>query len=276
MREDMVNGWNEMLMDMHGTVKTYWDEVEEIIQQGDEAIIEFLKENSADYREAGKLQAEAYVDQWKQQLDDLKNAYKQITDEMNQYSYETIRLAEQAKSAASSGGGGGGGGGGSSGGKTSSSTKPTVRKPNSNSTANKVQTSDTNTLIGGITSNKAQLNGVNKPMAFSTGGEADYTGYAVLHGTPQKPERVLSASQTESFNNLVRLLEEIKIRVPGLNLPSYTATGSNQAIEFGDININVDQLSSDSDYAELAERVMEEIKNRIARESIVGGIRITR
>lgn len=273
MREDMVNGWNEMLMDMHGTVKTYWDEVEEIIQQGDEAIIEFLKENSADYKEAGKLQAEAYVDQWKQQLDDLKNAYKQITDEMNQYSYETIRLAEQAKSAASSGGGGGGG---SSGGKTSSSTKPTVTKPNSNSTANKVQTSDTNTPIGGITSNKAQLNGVNKPMAFSTGGEADYTGYAVLHGTPQKPERVLSASQTESFNNLVRLLEEIKIRVPGLNLPSYTATGSNQAIQFGDINVNVDQLSSDSDYAELAERVMEEIKNRIARESIVGGIRITR
>lgn len=73
-REQIRLDWKEMLDDMHGRTQTYWDEVEEIIAQGDEAIIAFLKENSADNKEAGKLQAEAYVAEWKKQLEDLKKA----------------------------------------------------------------------------------------------------------------------------------------------------------------------------------------------------------
>ena len=56
-RENMRIGWQEMLDDMRGTTRTYWDEVEEIISQGEDAIIEFLKQHSADYKEAGELQA---------------------------------------------------------------------------------------------------------------------------------------------------------------------------------------------------------------------------
>lgn len=66
-REEMRLGWQEMLDDMRGHTQTYWDEVESIIAQGDDAIIQFLMENTADYKEAGHLQAAAYVDEWKQQ-----------------------------------------------------------------------------------------------------------------------------------------------------------------------------------------------------------------
>ena len=58
-REEMRLGWQEMLDDMRGRTQTYWDEVEDIIAQGDDAIIEFLKKHSADYQEAGKLEEKA-------------------------------------------------------------------------------------------------------------------------------------------------------------------------------------------------------------------------
>lgn len=69
-RESMRIQWQEMLDDMRGNTQVYWDEVEEIIAQGDDAIIAFLKQHSADYKKAGELQAQAYVDEWKKQLED--------------------------------------------------------------------------------------------------------------------------------------------------------------------------------------------------------------
>lgn len=108
-QRDMVNSWNDMLMDMHGQIKTYWDEVEQIIAGGDDTIIAFLKENSADYKAAGKLQAEAYVDEWRKQLDDLKKALKEVNAEISVPNYSTID-----KGTGSSSGGGGGSGGSSS------------------------------------------------------------------------------------------------------------------------------------------------------------------
>ena len=71
-------GWQEMLDDMRGRTQTYWDEVDEIISRGDDAIIEFLKQHTADYQEAGALQAQAYVDEWKKKLEDLAKAHTDI------------------------------------------------------------------------------------------------------------------------------------------------------------------------------------------------------
>ena len=107
-QNEMVKSWQKTLDDMHGIIKTYWDEVEQIIAQGDDYIIEFLKENSADYREAGKLQAEAYVDEWQKKLDDLKKAHEKVVADIAA-SYQTIEKADTSSSSKSSGGGGGGG-----------------------------------------------------------------------------------------------------------------------------------------------------------------------
>ena len=116
----MINDWSEMLM--HGQIKTYWDEVEKIIAGGDEAIIKFLAENSAAYREAGKLQAQAYVDQWKKQLSDLALAHKKVTETLVLNTYSVFNGIASALSGKKSGGGSGGGGGGGSSSSSSSGT----------------------------------------------------------------------------------------------------------------------------------------------------------
>ena len=114
-KQTTINSWTEMLNTMRGELELYWDEVEEIIAGGDDFIVNFLIENSAKYREAGKLQAEAYVDEWRKQLDDLAKAYEQVTGaEPDDYIY--IAPAEGS----SSGGDGGGDGNG-----TDLTTSPT-------------------------------------------------------------------------------------------------------------------------------------------------------
>lgn len=114
-QDSMVREWQQMLDDMRGTVRTHWDEVESIISQGETAIIEFLKGNLADYKEAGRLQAEAYVDEWMELLDKLEAAHKQVTGDITgDYDYDYIVPD-------TSGGGGGSGGSGDGGGSGSSS-----------------------------------------------------------------------------------------------------------------------------------------------------------
>lgn len=113
-QDSMVREWQQMLDDMRGTVCTHWDEVESIISQGETAIIEFLKGNLADYKEAGRLQAEAYVDEWMELLDKLEAAHKQVTGDITgDYDYDYI-VPDTSGGGGGSGGSGGGGGGGSS------------------------------------------------------------------------------------------------------------------------------------------------------------------
>lgn len=113
-QDSMVREWQEMLDDMRGTVRTHWDEVESIISQGESAIIEFLKGNLADYKEAGRLQAEAYVDEWMELLDKLEAAHKQVTGDITgDYDYDYI-VPDTSGGGGGSGGSGGGGGSGSS------------------------------------------------------------------------------------------------------------------------------------------------------------------
>lgn len=112
-QDSMAREWQQMLDDMRGTVRTHWDEVESIIAQGETAIIEFLKGNLADYKEAGRLQAEAYVDEWMELLDKLEAAHKQVTGDITgDYDYDYI--VPDTSGGGGSGGSGGGGGGGSS------------------------------------------------------------------------------------------------------------------------------------------------------------------
>lgn len=111
----MINGWQEMLDDMHGAITTYWAEVESIIEQGDDAIIAFLMEHSEEYRQAGELQAQKFVDEWKKKLEELRNAYKQVASEINN---TPIKPPSAPTTSGSSGGSSGGGGSGGSGGTT--------------------------------------------------------------------------------------------------------------------------------------------------------------
>ena len=78
----MENEWQQTLDQMRGTLRLHWEEVHAIMAQGDEAIIQFLKDNSQAYAEASEAQAEAYVDEWKEKLEDLLEAYKMTYEEI--------------------------------------------------------------------------------------------------------------------------------------------------------------------------------------------------
>ena len=79
----------------------------------------------------------------------------------------------------------------------------------------------------------------NNTKAYKTGGFADFTGPAWLDGTPQKPEAVLNALQTEHFMKFTNALDNMYGQMGG---PS-TAN----SIMIDTISFNVDSMSSPED-----------------------------
>lgn len=275
-QQDMINSWNAMLMDMHGSIEDYWDEVEQIIAGGDDAIIEFLKQNSADYKAAGKLQAEAYVDEWKQQLEDLRKAHKEITEEINNTTYTVVKPSTGSSSSNSGGSSGAG----------PSNSKPTAPQwyltINGKKTGNPVSTESEAARMAylertyGVQSGKYKPTDIISYARYKKGGLANFTGLAWLDGTKTKPERILSAYQTELFEDLIATLHGIKVFTSSMPSVGFDGANSGQTFTFGDIVINVDSLNNDSDYETIAEQIMEQIMDMMTRGSAVGGIRITR
>ena len=113
---------------------------------------------------------------------------------------------------------------------------------------------------------------------YATGGLNTVPGLAQLDGTANAPERVLNPKQTSLFETMVESLEQlsrINVNLPTLaNLPDMTSGGSEY--NFGDIVVNVSSLSSDADYEEVADQLMNTIKDRMNRGMPIGGVRIQR
>ena len=282
-QQKIVKGWENTYNEMKGILKLYWDEVEEIISKGDDYIIEFLKENSADYAAAGKLQAEAYVDEWKKQLSDLKKAHEQVVANIAA-EYEAIAKSTYV---APSGGGGGRSSGGATedhgysftyGGKEYKAGGFTSKEAADSAMRDAVY----NILrVGAGTMASSSMIGQgiraiqNAATVYAKGGIADFTGPAWLDGSPQDPERVLSPYQTKLFEAMVEALERAsKITIPSMpNYGDIVSNGGNQ-ISVGDIVVNVDNLDTDDDYEELAKKVSAILMERIGRTTVVGGMRI--
>ena len=291
-QQSMVNSWNEMLMDMHGSIEDYWDEVEQIIAGGDDAIIEFLKANSADYKAAGKLQAEAYVDQWKEQLEALRKAHQEITEEIKNTKYDPVLSY--------TGGSNNGGTAGNAGTQSPSQTTYKYRYKTKNGTwsvnyggstqEDAFNSAKTDALSYwnkykseyGVSEVLRLLNAatVSNPGSyikqFDIGGLANFTGPAWLDGTKERPERILSPYQTELFEDMIETLHSIKVSTSSMPTITYDKEVSGQSFAFGDIIINVEKLENDADYENMAKRCMEEIMEYMNRGASVGGIRITR
>ena len=87
-----------------------------------------------------------------------------------------------------------------------------------------------------------------RAKGYKTGGIADYTGPAWLHGTPSKPELVLNAKDTQNFI----ALKDVLSKAMGSTSSVENAYGGNATYE---ININVDHLNNDYDVDKVAQRV---------------------
>lgn len=113
---------------------------------------------------------------------------------------------------------------------------------------------------------------------YASGGLASHTGFAWLDGDVNQPERVLSPYQTELFEDLIQSLHSIRVSTPSTSYSSpdmSTNTEGNVVLE-GDIVVNVESLSSDEDYEEMANRVMETIADGLSRGTVVGGLRYSK
>lgn len=278
---DMVNKWKSMLSDMRGELELYWDEVESIIAQGDDAIIQFLKDNTASYREAGKLQAEAYVDEWTKKIDDLRLALQIVNGDAEPADYQYIAPNE--------GDGKGGSGGTSGGGATASSSTTNAGTSAGGNKKWHVHGTDPmgrKQIFGPTYETEAEAEaavikatrlGWTDPYisAYAKGGLAKRTGLAWLDGSPSDPERLLSPYQTSLFESLVESLTTMA-RVSAGDMPFFgnNVGGAAGAYNVGDITVNVDKLETDEDYEEIANHVFAAIMNRLNRGSVVGGIRL--
>ena len=275
----LVDGWQETLDTIHDIIKTHWDEVEEIITQGDEYIIQFLKDNTEDYRKAGELQAEAYVEEWQKKLDDLKKAYEEVTTEIAG-DYDVIEKPEGEGN--SSGGGSGGSGG--NGGNNDTPAKPEVKKywhihgkdPQQRETVfgKSYDTEDEAVRVGNRTLQQQGWSNLTYHY-YKRGGIADYTGPAWIDATPDEPERILTARQNQLFETMVHVLEQAsRISVPSMRGYGDMNFGNGSQVSVGDIIVNVDNLDTDDDYDELARKVSEILMECIGRTAVVGGMRI--
>lgn len=128
-QEAMIAGWQETLNAMNGIHETNWAEVEQIMVGGQEAIIQFLRENLDDYRLASKEQAEAYEEEWGKVLDRLKAQMQSFQETVTLNPGEVLQPTVIKPSTSSGSSGGSGGKFSSSGGgkknNTSSSTSST-------------------------------------------------------------------------------------------------------------------------------------------------------
>lgn len=86
---------------------------------------------------------------------------------------------------------------------------------------------------------------------FATGGLADFTGPAWLDGTRSKPELVLNAQDTENFLVLKDVLSGVLANAPGAK----SSGGDN----YFDIDVNVEEIGSDYDVDQMAERIKQNI-----------------
>ena len=92
-------------------------------------------------------------------------------------------------------------------------------------------------------------------LKYANGGLADFTGPAWLDGTKSKPEMVLNAADTANFIQLKDILSDI-LR-GGIGSLAEAKGGDN----YYNIDIQVDELSSDYDVDQVADHIKEIITN---------------
>ncbi len=289
-REDMRQGWEDTLDEMNGIIDSHWDEVQEIIKSGDEAIINFLKENASKYEEASKLQQEAYLKGWQETLDNIKKAHEKIKDDLLDTkdfvsTVTTGKTDGDAEKNTSSGGSGGN--------ETYQQTtkkngyKITGISPAGMAQEIKYPVEKYGTMSAAYVQAQAAYNAVKnsvdgnkwknlKVEAYKRGGVADYTGLIQIDGTKNAPERILSPFQTALFESLVKSMESMsRISVGSMryygDAPAMKQSGGN-SLSVGDVIINVDKIATDDDYETIAEKVKESIVESITRGRAIGGI----
>ena len=274
-QQQMVNSWSDTYKQMMGLTDTYWDEVAEILSSK-ESYLEYMK-NSDEYLNASDDMKAQLRYQWEDAYDKWILALKDTTN----YDHFDNGLGDMSGSEYGTGTSSGTGAGGN---KTTSPSGLSTMIKNAIETVRK-------SLFGGLAWDKPN---VSKEVLdrivrgkFATGGVANYTGLAWLDGTPSKPERVLNAQQTESFERLVNVMDSLRasgvslenlrssmldtrIHLPNLSPSIDPSTIGGNIANIGDVNVTIEEaeLNDDRDYDEIAQIVGEKFAKEISKQGI--------
>lgn len=278
-QQQMTQDWQETMNTVNDIIETNWDEVEKLMSQGMDAVIEVLKDTTG-FREVGRLQGQAMVDEFKDQWNEMVNAQKQ--PEQSELPDQSLGAKPEEVEEES---------GFKPNGKLEPGDEATIKSASggeylytSYGNAKKKKTSgrngfalaDSDATVVKLSSDKnyVQVSGefydpktyVKKDMlgwlhkkflkGYALGGIADFTGPAWLDGSPAKPERILSAAQTEAFDRLVFTLDKMW-RAPVMDYELPADNGWN--FEPGSVVIQVNGADGELDYEEIGEEVMKAI-----------------
>ena len=92
----------------------------------------------------------------------------------------------------------------------------------------------------------------NMKVKYATGGLADSTGLAWLDGTPQEPEYVLNARQTDAFLKLADVL-------PSMMNGASTITSNTFGSTYVNLSVNLESVSPDYD----VDRMVDLVKDKL-------------
>lgn len=148
-------------------------------------------------------------------------------------------------------------------------------------TANELKGGGNTTITDPKTANKAS-NASNSQASkaaqrtislYASGGKNDYTGFAILHGTPTEPEGILNAEEYKAWkdnikttNLLFNALNSISAAQAGLaSSSSYTTNTEGIIIQHAEVNMNT-TIANDYDARRAGEQALEQMVS-IARKS---------
>lgn len=127
--------------------------------------------------------------------------------------------------------------------------------------ATKKTSTSTNVVSSAVT---AGANFIKNFFGFSEGGEVDYTGLAMVHGTPQKPEAFLNAEDRANMRAMLDAFNYVKAPTMTHIDPSMYGTTTNN---YGDVNITINEakINNDQDISALAQKIGKEFTKELSK-----------
>lgn len=192
----MIESWEDTYDQMLGITETYWSQVNAILSSK-QAFIDYMKQ-SEEYQNASEDQRLQLVYQWETAYDNWQNA--QTISAIQ--SHPDPNMGDTSGNLPN-------GSSGSDGGRwkyiISYDGNANYYEKRGYSSREEAQTAGDNYI------KSHHLRGARYRTArYEKGGLSTQTGLAWLDGTLQKPERVLSAEQTKSFDNLIGILDDFR------------------------------------------------------------------
>ena len=252
--------------------RVYIEEAEQIIAQGNEAILAKLQ-TSEDYLQASDAQRQQMIDEWGPQIanmnmyiesvnNGIKTAAEYISSMINSGLTQATASIVQAIGTiqptvivnGNSYGGGGGGGVDEGGGGTSGGIIDPCKGLCTGICTGTCKTRCASDCTGGCSKTcTGSCKGGSTWGRYADGGLVTYTGPAWVDGSPTKPEAFLNPYQTSLIGNFATNLEKL-ISLNGTSGNSYV--GGNC-----EINIEIGSLGTDYDIDKAINKVKQEIIN---------------